>query len=563
MTVSQQPQQAMEQASEQYPEVDVAIVMESTYPYLKGGVSAVVHDIVTMNPDISYGIIHISWDSSSPSEDLYGMPENVEWVRVIYLSMEEHRADFMSSRSTRTKMRKSDRREVARWFFDGMMELAETGSTEKLWDLYDIGFNPRTRTMDAWKILGTVEFMSEVRNRLSDLGLSFSDTFWLVRDFMSLVYALLGETMPKAKVYHAHTTGYASLVAAAAARDWNTHFLLTEHNLYVRDTVNTLLDRNMALPVRTEHYREFDVTSWERSWMAWWVEMGRFCYPSAEKITYLYPRALDEARGLDAPVDEPGRAVIVPNGTVLSEFNEQYAIRLEQTEAIGALAGQGREHVWKLVFIARVVPIKGLADLLDTLDLLIQEGITNFHLDVLGPTEHLPEYYELCRQKIRELKLEPFVTFHGTVNVRSMLGQFDILLMPSYNEGQPVVALEAMSAGIPVIGSDVGGMSQLLDETLETEDGRSWERCGLLTRPGDAAYFAECIKSVILDPQRYVALAKNARGRVEDFFQLEDVMKMYNEIYREVGQFPSVEQQIFAGSLEGEAAREALHLGSA
>ena len=42
-----------------YVDVDVAIVMESTYPYLKGGVSAVVHDIITGNPDLTFGIIHI------------------------------------------------------------------------------------------------------------------------------------------------------------------------------------------------------------------------------------------------------------------------------------------------------------------------------------------------------------------------------------------------------------------------------------------------------------------------------------------------------------------------
>ena len=75
----------------QFEDVDVAIVMESTYPFLKGGVSAVVHDIVTTNPDISFGIIHISWDSNSPSEDLYGMPENVRWVKTMFISMEEHR----------------------------------------------------------------------------------------------------------------------------------------------------------------------------------------------------------------------------------------------------------------------------------------------------------------------------------------------------------------------------------------------------------------------------------------------------------------------------------------
>ena len=68
-------------------EVDVAIVAESTYPFLKGGVSAVVHDIITNNPELTFGIIHIAWDSESPTEYLYDVPGNVLWVDMIYLSM--------------------------------------------------------------------------------------------------------------------------------------------------------------------------------------------------------------------------------------------------------------------------------------------------------------------------------------------------------------------------------------------------------------------------------------------------------------------------------------------
>ena len=104
--------------------------------------------------------------------------------------------------------------------------------------------------------------------------------------------------MPYARVYHADTTGYASLISAAAARDNHASFLLTEHNLYVRDTVNTLLDRNMSYPVRVEDPDTFDVTDEQRAWMIWWIQMGRFCYPSTDQITYLYPKAIEEAQGL-------------------------------------------------------------------------------------------------------------------------------------------------------------------------------------------------------------------------------------------------------------------------
>ena len=71
---------------EDYSMVDVAIVAESTYPYLRGGVSAVVQDIVEGNPESTFGIIHIAWDSNSPSTALYQVPPNVLWVRPVFLA---------------------------------------------------------------------------------------------------------------------------------------------------------------------------------------------------------------------------------------------------------------------------------------------------------------------------------------------------------------------------------------------------------------------------------------------------------------------------------------------
>ena len=55
---------------EDYPLVDVAIVAESTYPYLKGGVSAVVQDIIEGNQDLTFGIIHITWNPRLARQDL-------------------------------------------------------------------------------------------------------------------------------------------------------------------------------------------------------------------------------------------------------------------------------------------------------------------------------------------------------------------------------------------------------------------------------------------------------------------------------------------------------------
>ncbi|WP_205704924.1 GT4 family glycosyltransferase PelF [Kineococcus indalonis] len=515
-------------AAPTYADVDVAIVMESTYPYLKGGVSAVVHDIVRGNQDLTFGIIHITWDSRAPHEDLYGVPDNVKWIAPVYLSMQEHREDFMSLTPSRLGMRAPARRRLAHRVVDAL-EAVVAGDVEPLWRLYDEGMNPRTQKYPIWALLGTREFMEVLRDRLPQLGLPLTDTFWLMREFFSLAFAVLSVDAPRARVYHAHTTGYASLLGAAAARQHGTRFLLTEHNLYVRDTVNTLLERSMALPLTAEDYRTFDVTPTQRAWMAWWTEMGRFCYPSAETITYLYPDAVTEAADLGAPVE---RSVVVPNGMVVREFDE---VARRREEALADILSGDPGRTWRFVYIARVVPIKGLADLVDSVALLVGRGVTNFVVDVLGPTDHTPDYYMLCRDKMRRRNVEDHFVFHGVVDVRRALGDFDALVLPSYNEGQPIVVLEAMTAGIPTVGTEVGGMAQLVGDTLTTGGGREWGECGLLVEPGAPEQMADGMQRLMEEPALYERLARNARGRVDAFFQLEDAVGAYNRLYKELG----------------------------
>ena len=534
-----------------YEDVDVAIVMESTYPYLKGGVSAVVHDIVVENPDLTFGIIHITWDSTSPTEDLYGVPSNVRWVHPLFLSMDEHTADFRDLKPADLKMRGRARTALAHRVFDAL-ESVVAGDPEPVWSLYDEGMNPRTRRYPLWALLGTSEFMQVLQQRGTGLGLSLVDTFWLMREFFSLACAVLGNDLPPARVYHAHTTGYASLMGAAAARQNGGRFLLTEHNLYVRDTVNLMLERDMALPVTATDWRTFDVPAKDRAWMAWWIEMGRLCYPSAEVITYLYPKAITEAADLGAPVE---KSVIIPNGMVPSAVEPAYQQRLHALEEI---TRDSADRTWRLAYIARIVPIKGMLDLLDTVHMLLQRGVTNFHLDALGPTDHFPEYYEQCLEKVERLGLSDHVTFRGVVKVREEIGTYDLLVLPSYNEGQPIVVLEAMTAGIPTVGTEVGGMAQLIDDPLTRADGHTWGPAGILVdplhkSPNMAEQLADGLGVVMRDPALYAEYARNARGRVEDFFQLTDAMRAYNDLYRELGGLPSREEAVHGGTGVGPA----------
>ena len=236
----------------EYPDVDVAIIMESTYPYLKGGVSAVVHDIVCENPDphlrhYSHRLGH----PTLPRRPLRHARERQVGQGAVPEPGGHPRGLRGSPRPLRTAHELCERQRAYR-APHGWLQCPRAGDVNPLWKLYDEGINPATRSYNLFGLFGTREFMQAIAGLGFFSEAPFGELFWKVRDFVSILFAILHERMPHARVYHAHTTGYAALIAAAAARDHGTSFLLTEHNLYIRDTVNTKLERNMARPVTTD-----------------------------------------------------------------------------------------------------------------------------------------------------------------------------------------------------------------------------------------------------------------------------------------------------------------------
>jgi glycosyltransferase involved in cell wall biosynthesis len=312
------------------------------------------------------------------------------------------------------------------------------------------------------------------------------------------------------------------LAAALAARQNSARFVLTEHNLYTRDTINYMLDRSMAERIRRSDWQTFEVTAAQRAWMAWLTEMATVTYEAADELTYLYPDALDEALELGSPVD---RAVVIPNGIELHRFAEA---RLRQAERDALRAEQG--HVWRFAYVARVVRIKGLLDLLEALAIFAARDVTDFELSVMGHADETPEYLEACKQRCRELGLEDRVHFLGSQNLMKAFGEVDLVLLPSHNEGQPLVILEAMTAGLPTVGTDVGGMMQLLVDPL-SEWGATVGPSGIIIQPHDFEAMADSIQRAVENQVLYRAFRANSVERVRHAFQLHQAMDAYSALY--------------------------------
>lgn len=503
--------------------VDVAIVAESTYPYLRGGVSAVMHDIVRSHPDVDFGVVFIGWDSQRELVPHYEVPENMRWIAPLYLSIQEHREDFMAMDPRSLGIGARQRQELALEVI-AALEAIFADDCEPFWEMYDRYINPRTREMSLWPLFATREWMRLVE-QIAPADKPLASTFWELRNLVAQTYAIASFDYPQAHVYHAHTSAYAALAGALAARQNDGKFVLTEHNLYVRDTINERIGRSMALPIARSDWLTFDVPIEERMWMAWLTEMTTVAYDAASEITYLYPEALEEAAALGAPMS---RSRVVPNGIELDYFEEARQRQLMRDEI-----RQQEEHTWVLAYVARIVQIKGLLDLLEALALVVERGWNSFELRVMGHAEETPEYLERCKQRAAELGLEGHITFVGPQNLREAFAEVDLMVLPSHNEGQPLAILEAMTSGLPTIGTRVGGMEQLLMDPLE-KDGRAVGPCGIIVQPHIYEEMADAIISVISDQEMYDSFRTNAFERVRHAFQLPDAMRSYRELYDEV-----------------------------
>jgi len=164
----------------------------------------------------------------------------------------------------------------------------------------------------------------------------------------------------------------------------------------------------------------------------------------------------------------------------------------------------------RLLAVGRLAADKGFAYLLRAAKVLSERGHA-VEVEVVGDG---PELGTL-RRLAESLGIAPRVRFRGWLRfdeVRLAMSQATILVHPSarLGDGLPNVLREAMALGTPVIASRIAGIPEALD------DGR----CGVLVSPGDVAALADAIEQLLGDPTRRNELARRARQRTEQKFDV-------------------------------------------
>jgi glycosyltransferase involved in cell wall biosynthesis len=163
----------------------------------------------------------------------------------------------------------------------------------------------------------------------------------------------------------------------------------------------------------------------------------------------------------------------------------------------------------RLVCVARLSPEKGHAGLIQAVAELIREGL-DLELELLGDG---PDSARIEAQ-IRELGLGEHIHMRGQVPeedaLRAMSGATAVVLA-SFMEGLPVVLMEALALGVPVVAPCVAGIPELIEHGVS----------GLTFPPGDWGALARVLRQLLADADLRARLALEGQRRVEAEFFVE------------------------------------------
>lgn len=179
----------------------------------------------------------------------------------------------------------------------------------------------------------------------------------------------------------------------------------------------------------------------------------------------------------------------------------------------------------RILTVARLDAVKGLSNLIEGCALLRDRNLP-FECTIVGEG---PEREELQRQ-IEAFDLSSFVRLNGALpneQLPDVYAEHSVFVLPSYSEGVPVVVMEAMASGLPVVASRVGGIPEIV------EDGEN----GFLVEPGKPEQIADAVGSVFrLQQEKCMQIRNNNREKIEKYFNTAHEVAKLNALFEKLQQ---------------------------
>jgi glycosyltransferase involved in cell wall biosynthesis len=499
---------------------DICLLLEGTYPFVRGGVSSWVHQIISGLPELTFSLVFIGARRQDYPDSRYTLPRNVVHLEKHYL--EDAYAGYSPAPLPLPLHKLQATRDLHEYLVACSARCPmPDAENERLERAVDTALT----TVEREDGIGAAEFLFgsaswdfiREKHLAGDASASFIDYFWTVRILHGPVFQLarMARTIPDARAYHSVSTGYAGLLGTYLERQRRRPFILTEHGIYTKER---RIDLNRAEwldqlgppgakhPEAGAHLRKL--------WIRCFESLGRLAYRSANPILSLY--AGNRARQIDDGAD-PARTRIIVNGIDTRRFEPARAARPSTIPRVIGLVG-------------RVVPIKDVKTFVRAMGLVTRE-LPEVEGWIIGAADEDSSYDVECRLLAESLGLGARVKFLGHRNVAEILPQLGLLMLTSISEAQPLAILEALAAGVPCVATDVGACREQLEGT-SAED-RALGHAGRVVPFADHQALSRAAVDLLTDARAWRACQKVGIERVERYYDEARMLAAYRSVYRQ------------------------------
>ena len=495
------------------PAIDVMLLLEGSYPYVAGGVSSWVHQIINGFPDLRFYLCFLGSRPQDYGDMRYKLPPNVVGLTTHYLFSEEvlpkphaSKGDAVTGalvRDLHEQLRAPcEHAAAAREARMRVLEQSLSAMQGKLDLAYFL------HSTQAWNYLA-----EQYQQRCTDP--SFVDYFWTVRTMHTPLWTLadVARQLPPARVYHSISTGYAGYLGAVLAHLTGRPLVLSEHGIYTKERRIDLFSAQWIsdnVPVLERNAG--DAGYFRELWIRLFESLGRMCYDAADPVIALYET--NRLRQLDDGA-EPATTCLIANGINVPPFEATRTLRAPQAPAVMCLVG-------------RVVPIKDVKTFIRAVRVAVgrMPGLQGW---IAGPEDEHPEYARECHELAESLELGDNLKFLGFQNLVELLPKVGVVVLSSISEALPLVVLEAFAAGVPVVTTDVGSCKQLV-HGLGPED-VALGSAGAVVGIADAQALGEACTTLLGDPHRYAQAQSAGIARVERYYTQPIMFAKYRAVY--------------------------------
>ena len=178
----------------------------------------------------------------------------------------------------------------------------------------------------------------------------------------------------------------------------------------------------------------------------------------------------------------------------------------------------------KILTIGRLIPRKGFQFLIQAIPQMVSRARNPFQIDIVGDGP----YRAQLQKMVKDLKIEKYVHFSGSVDYADLPDKYrqaDIFALCSSAEGMPLVVLEAMGAGLPIVASKVQGIEDLV----------AVGQNGALVEPGNIEQITDQLTNLINHPDQRRRMGETSVSRVQRY-DWKNIAEAYLQIYQRITQ---------------------------